>query len=611
VDSSIVDSGNRAGGGPERIARDRAPRYGDAADPVLASGRRLPTTPVRPRSVLRRLVRNRRQVLIALGAGGIGATGLGSSAVVLLGGGEPADPRARPGSPRDAGGYPDRDASYVEGAPVDLGASGLADTPAQAAQAAAKATPRFTTPLARDPVLHLLRRATFGPTAPDVAQLRRQGIDAWLESQLDPASVPDDAMERTLAEFPLLGMDITELRGTLPDNDRWAAMYQLGQATLARQIWSHRQLYEVMVDFWSNHLNITNPFDGGWDNRGVADREVVRRHALGRFSDMLLASARSPAMLRYLDNADSHKRSVNENYGRELLELHTVGIEGGYTEVDVRHSAYLMTGRTVDDDGLFAYEPRRHWTGRVRVLGFSSDNRSAKQGLAVGDAYLTYLARHPATAKNIARKLAVRFVADSPPASLVDRLAKAYLENGTAIVPVLRLLFRSLEFWIATGLKTRRPLENFVAAARAIGVEPATATPEAVRDMYYQTEQLGQAPLNWGPPNGYPDVARAWSSAHAMLGIWNSHRALVQGRFRGVRTPEPEYLVGVRPGTVGPYLDQLAHRLVFQPLDARDKQALLDFLKAQEGTRIRDASLGGKVQHLAALVLDSVYHGLR
>src|SRR4030095_16311861 len=114
---------------------------------------------------------------------------------------------------------------------------------------------------------------------------------------------------------------------------------------------------------WANHLNVTNPFDGGWDTRTPYDHDVIRAHALGRFSDMLQASAQSPAMMRYLDNARSQKRSVNENYGRELLELHTVGIDAGYTEVDVRQSAYILTGRTVNNEGAFYYDANRHWTG--------------------------------------------------------------------------------------------------------------------------------------------------------------------------------------------------------------------------------------------------------
>ena len=587
---------------------------------VIRYESRVDTPPYRPRpqpkrrrNPARRILRSRRGILLAVGAGAVATAGLGSTAFMLFRDeGIPGSPTDRSGSPWDLGAFADRDASYVQflGGAVDLGASGLADLPSKAAEAAGKATPRFPTPLSRDPALHLLRRATFGPTAPDLAEVRREGIDAWLERQLAPEQVPDDSMDRALSTFPLVNMSTAELRGTL-EGGSYDAMFQLGQATLARQLWSHRQLYEVMVDFWANHLNITNPFDGGWDNRTVYDREVIRRHALGRFNEMLLASARSPAMLRYLDNASSEKRNVNENYGRELLELHSVGIEGGYTEADVRQSAYIMTGRTVNDDGEFEYRARRHWTGKVKVLGFVHDNKSGSQGLAVGDAYVNYLARHPATAKYIARKLAVRFVADNPPVSLVDRLAQTYLENGTAIVPVLRVLFRSLEFWISSGLKTRRPLENFVASGRALGISPGPNIPDAMRELYYSTERLGHAPLQWGPPNGYPDVAGAWNSAHAMLGIWNSHRALVQGWHKGVVYTKPEYFATPRPATIGPYLDALAQRLLFEKLAPREKNAMLAFLGLKDASKVPNSTLGGKVQHLVPLVLDSVYHALR
>jgi uncharacterized protein (DUF1800 family) len=166
---------------------------------------------------------------------------------------------------------------------------------------------------------------------------------------------------------------------------------------------------------------------------------VVRKHALGRFSDMLLASARDPAMLRYLDNASSDERNVNENYGARLLGLHSVGIDGRYTETDVRQSAYIMTGRTVSN-GHVRYDARRHWTGKVKVLGFSHDNKSAAQGLAVGDVRdLPGQAR--ATAGTSPASSPCGSSPDSPPKSLVDRLAQAYLDNGTAIVPVLRVLF--------------------------------------------------------------------------------------------------------------------------------------------------------------------------
>jgi len=271
-----------------------------------------------------------------------------------------------------------------------------------------------------------------------------------------------------------------------------------------------------------------------------------------------------------------------------------------------------MTGRTVDRNGNFVFEPRRHWTGAVKVMGFSHPNKKAAEGLAVGDALVRYLATHPSTARYIARKLAVRFVCDNPPNPLVDRLAQAYLQNGTAIVPVLQLMFRSIEFWMATGLKTRRPLENMVATARVVGVKPGADTDKALESMYNSADRLGHAPLAWGPPDGYPDVAGAWQSAHGMLGAWNSHRAMVQGKVRGLSFTAPESLVGGnRNATVGSYVDAMAQRLVFQPLNPEQKVAVLKFLGLADTAKVTDPKLGGRVEHLAPLLLDSVYHGLR
>jgi len=568
------------------------------------------------RPALHQLMRNRRQALMALGGGALALGGLGSGAAVMFEDPELRAVRSGHGtgggnvSPRDAGSFADRDSSYSGiGDLNDLGASGLADTPSAAAAAAMRATPRFPSVLNRDPVLHLLRRATFGPTDADIAAVKKMGIDAWLDAQLKPDTIPDPVVDGALKATPTVGMTSADLR-ELRDGDN-KSQQELPMAVLTRQIWSSRQLYEVVVDFWNNHINITSPFDGGETVRSPSDVNVIRKHAFGKFSDMLMASARDPAMMRYLDNASSDRRNVNENYGRELLELHTVGIDGGYTEKDVRNSAYLMTGRTVDRDGNFKYEPGRHWTGTVKVLGFTHANKSAADGLKVGDAYLQYLATHPSTARYIARKLAVRFVCDTPPQSLVDRLARTYQENGTAILPVLKVLFRSLEFWIATGLKMRRPLENFVATARVVGAMPGAGIARALDDMYGFTRALGMAPLAWEPPNGYPDVANAWSSAAGMLEIWNSHRAFVQGSFKGLTTPKPETLLGQHPPTLATYLDALCVRLLFQPMKEAERAALIKFLGAQPTTRINEPTLGGKLQNLAPLILDSVYHALR
>jgi len=323
-----------------------------------------------------------------------------------------------------------------------------------AGYAAVAATARPTKPgiFSTDPVLHLARRATFGPRPSDLVDLRTLGIDAWLSRQLTPETIPDGAADQAWALFPFAGASSKAIHAGLPLYS-WDAEWQTAQATLARQILSQRQLYEQVVDVMANHVHVAVPCEA-WDSAPSYIAEVIRPHAMGRYRDLLLAAMRHPAMMQYLNNDVSSKALVNENLGRELLELHTVGL--GYTEADVVASAKVLTGRMVEN-GSFRYRPEYHWTGPLRIMGWASANPTAAEGLAVGDDYLTYLAGHPSTARNIARKLAVRFVSDSPPASLVDRMAAAYLAHDTDLRAVLDCLFRSPEFWASTGQKTRRP----------------------------------------------------------------------------------------------------------------------------------------------------------
>ena len=231
--------------------------------------------------------------------------------------------------------------------------------------------------------------------------------------------------------------------------------------------------------------------------------------------------------------------------------------------------------------------------------------------MALGDQYVSYLATHPATANRIAHKLGRRFVCDDPPQTLVDRLAQSYLDNGTAIVPVLRTLFSSVEFWMSTGLKVRTPLENVLATARIVGVSAGANTTEGLGGLYRITDNLGQAPLTWGPPDGFPDFADAWGSAHATLGTWNSHRSMIAGSAKGLTYAKAETFVGLQPATVGEYLDTITLRLVHQPMQPAHKAALLTFLGAEEATAVKDLRLGGKIDTLVPLILDSVYHALR
>jgi uncharacterized protein (DUF1800 family) len=372
-----------------------------------------------------------------------------------------------------------------------------------------------------------------------------------------------------------------------------------------------------MTDFWANHLNVTTPSNETWDNAASWHEGVIRAHALGSFTDMLLAAMRNPAMLRYLTNVGSRKDAVNENLGRELLELHTVGVASGYTEDDVRHSAHILTGRTVANDrgpgveGDFVYDPELHWTGPVTVLDFTHPNDTPDGGLEVGDAYLRHLAAHPATAQTIARKLAVRFVSDMPPATLVDRLAETYLAEGTAIVPVLSMLFRSAEFWAAAGQKVRRPLDDAVGSARVLGVEPAPEGDPLVHPLLWWSGQMGQRPLAWLSPNGYPEVHAAWRSASGRLTAWNYHRALVMGWDEVPVVPPEELVAGRAQATVGEYVDSLCQRLCLQTFEPEHRDALIAFVGADAATPVAGSTLPDRVPYLVPLVLDSPYFLLR
>jgi uncharacterized protein (DUF1800 family) len=565
----------------------------------------------------------RRTVIAGLASTGVGVAALGATRILPSTG----DAGPRPGGdavrrPADAEGFANRDESYASAlaSTERISASRskpprlLFDTAGEAAAATEVAAPTILD--TSDPVLHLLRRTTFGPTPALVDEAHAAGIDAWLTAQLSPAGIDDPQADAVVARLPLALLEPGAVRAAIPRGELFAAE-EYARATLARQIWSRRQLLEVMTDFWANHLNVTTPSNETWDNAASWHEGVIRKHALGSFTDMLLAAMRNPAMLRYLTNVGSRKDAVNENLGRELLELHTVGVASGYTEDDVRNSAHILTGRTVANDrgpgveGDFVYDPELHWTGPVTVLDFTHPNDTPEGGLEVGDAYLRHLAAHPATAQTVARKLAVRFVSDMPPRTLVDRLAETYLAEGTAIVPVLSTLFRSAEFWAAAGQKVRRPLDDAVGSARVLGVEPAPEGDPLVHPLLWWSGQMGQRPLAWRSPNGYPEVHAAWRSASGRLTAWNYHRALVM-RWDDVPVVPPEELVADRPqATVGEYVDSLCQRLCLQTFEPEHRDALIAFVGADAATPVAESTLPDMVRYLVPLVLDSPYFLLR
>jgi uncharacterized protein (DUF1800 family) len=455
--------------------------------------------------------------------------------------------------------------------------------------------------VAADPIAHLLRRATYGPTPESLAEAKRLGVAGWLDRQLDPSKIDDAACDRLLARLPLAGASIAKVRASLPVHS-YEAFGQLGRAAVARAAWSNRQLFETTAMFWANHLHISAPSSGVWDSRPDYEVQVIRKYAFGRFADMLKASAKHPAMLTYLDNRSSTKAHPNENYARELMELHTVGMI--YTENDVAAAARLLTGMTVGSDGTYRYDASKHATGSVKILGFTGGD---------ADAFFDYLAHHPATAQRIATKLCLRFVADDAPAALVNRLAKIYLDSGTAIAQVLRALFTSAEFAASAGQKMRTPLEDLAAAIRALGLGPERSGIKALDALYNALVDAGNAPYRWGPPNGFPDVAAAWASPSAFLLKCNIHLNLAAGWYPTQLTRPADLLkslVPVRPATFGALIDGLAVRLTGTKLPPAHTAAALS-VAGKLPTSPVDKSLDGAAPYLIAMVLNSPTFQLR
>jgi hypothetical protein len=468
-------------------------------------------------------------------------------------------------------------------------------------------------PLTWDPVNHLLSRFTFGPTAAARSSLAKSGPDTWYQNEVaKAASYRGYAGNPSAAAVgPLLSMSPYDVRQWLKAQDNeygWDAMDQLTQVTLGLQGWSAAQLYETLVDFFSNHLNVPNHNGDVWNTRHAYDRDVIRKHAAGSFTDMLLASAKHPAMLIYLSLAESTKTAVNENYGRELLELHTVGLH--YSEDDVKNAAKMLTGRTLDDNQHYLFDDYIHWVGPIKVLDFTHANATALGGQKAGDALLRYLAAHPYTAQRLAQKLCVRYVSDTPSTSLVNAVAKAYTDHNTQILPMVSTILRSTEFWQARGKKVRRPAENLIATIRVLGLK-VTNWSAALQTLHWMSSDLGHCPLDWPAPNGYPDVAAAWRSSGTLLDIWGQHLGLVGGWWDGLAGANITALYGGVPVSSGDAVNRLTKRLTGHAWTTEHRTVLQTFLGEPASTPMGDSVLRWWAEPLAAVILDGPHHALR
>ncbi len=475
--------------------------------------------------------------------------------------------------------------------------------------------------LERARALHALNRLTFGPRPGDVERVLATGVDRWIEQQLHPEATPDPRLDAALADLDILKLTTDDLadmffreqqerrrrqlamrdsaqsmdvaanpgarrqvrgqgQGQGPRNRLRLLTGQFQQLAVTRAVLSQRQLYEVLVDFWTNHFNV---FLGKGQVRYLAPdyiEGVIRPHALGRFEDLLVATAQSPAMLFYLDNAQSvapgsepprlaqmeqrlrrmqtargnrigaqgdrirqaERRlqqtrarlptGLNENYARELLELHTLGVDGGYTQEDVINVARVLTGWSASRPGQrgarFVFNAWAHDTDEKIVLG----RKFAPGGMEEGMELLRMLSRHPSTMRYISRKLCVRPVRDDPPEGCVAAGALAWEASGGDIREVLRAIIMSPEFWNPEwrGSKTKTPLEFVVSAVRAIDAEP-----DKTPGLAGLVARLGQPLLMHRAPNGYPETQQSWVNAGALLNRLNTALGFAAGRVRGAK----------------------------------------------------------------------------
>ncbi|MEA2240127.1 MAG: hypothetical protein QOC81_4851 [Thermoanaerobaculia bacterium] len=458
-------------------------------------------------------------------------------------------------------------------------------------------------PTERQRALHALNRLAFGPRPGDVDAIAKSGVDAWIERQLHPEAIPDRAVEARVNLLPTMTMsnaqivktyyepvlmarkkakaeakdgevDQKEIRRELmrdipADQRPQIVMNNLLSQRIIRAAESDRQLNEVMVDFWMNHFNV---FAGKGIDRFLLtsyERDVIRPHIWGHFEDLLMATAKSPAMLFYLDNARStaapenrprfaqraafgngrfggrampdamqraqRKGGLNENYAREIMELHTLGVDAGYTQKDVTELARVLTGWTItrERDGggegaAFVFRPFLHDSGAKSVMG---TRFAAGGGIEEGERVIHMLAHHPATAHRIAFKLCQRLVADEPPPALVDRVAAKFLASDGDLRLTVKAVIASPEFWdpAVYRAKVKSPFEYTISAVRAVNGTIADATPIA-----RALQQIGEPLYGAQPPTGYSDKADVWINTGALMNRLNFALSLASNKLPGV-----------------------------------------------------------------------------
>jgi uncharacterized protein (DUF1800 family) len=464
-------------------------------------------------------------------------------------------------------------------------------TPMKPADKAAVSSPNLNSPNAAPTI------------ASSAAALAEAKMDGKMAAPVEAAQggAKNEVKKEDAGRMPALPAASPAAKPTPPPKNPQMVVTELQRAALLRAVYSDRQLNELMVDFWENHFSIFAYKDADRYMLTSFDRDTIRPFAMGRFRDLLGATARSPAMLFYLDNWQSsvlrnypatkdkparQSGGINENYARELMELHTLGVDGGYTQQDVQEVARCFTGWTIqkpNEEGLFLFRPGAHDNGEKVVLG-----HRIPAGGGIGDAerVLDILATQPATAHFIALKLARHFISDDPPPAVVDRAAEVFLKTDGSIRETLRAIITSPEFFApaAYRAKVRTPFEYEVAALRALNAE-SDADP-AVVDW---TRRMGQQGFGRLTPDGFPDRAEQWLSTGSLLERFNFAVALAANRLKGTKIDIARLLSGADTGDKEAVAAQLVRLTLLGDVSPETRAALEKSLRA-ESAQVRTAS---------------------
>lgn len=445
-----------------------------------------------------------------------------------------------------------------------------------------------------DPVFHLLSRAAYGPWPGDVERVRGQGIESWIEEQLQPETIDDGLCDMRSRRFETINMrpgDAYEFKDEALRND-------ITRHTLLKAIYSKRQLFEIMVAFWTDHLNINLEKGDCIYLKASDDRDVVRKHALGNFKDLIRASALSPAMLVYLDGKENRREKKsdvpNENYARELLELHTLGVNGGYTQKDVYEAARCLTGWRLHQRGEFAkgsvyFDKAFHDDGQKVVLGKTITAGGGEQDV---DALIEIVTQHPSTAQYVAMKLVRFFVSDDPPASLVDRLAKKFRTENGEIKPLVRTILTSKEFSENRGNKFKRPFRFVVSSLRGLGADTF-----AKSGLTEYLSRMGHSPFQYPTPDGYPEEMSPWLGT--LLWRWNFALALSFNELESVTV----YLDALRNSLTSETDPEITADLLIRYLcGRRATTAEVDILRAFQQAEKTDSAAKDSEAHLNELL---------